>query len=95
MKTALITGASSGFGAQFAKLFAKDGYSLVLVARSTDKLQAIKHSLEGEYGVDVTVVTKDLSAPDAADEIYAFTQEKGIGIGCGCKQCRLWNFGGF
>ncbi|MBE6894280.1 MAG: SDR family oxidoreductase [Ruminococcaceae bacterium] len=79
-KTALITGASSGFGAQFAKLFAKDGYNLVLVARSTDKLNAIKHSLEGEYGVDVTVITKDLSAQGAAEEIYAFTQQKNINI---------------
>lgn len=80
MKTALITGASSGFGAQFAQLFAKDGCSLVLVARSTDKLMSIKQKLETEYGVDVTVLTKDLSCPDAADEIYAFTQENGINI---------------
>ena len=79
-KTVLITGASSGFGAQFAKLFAKDGYNLVLTARSTDKLNAIKHTLEGEYGVDITVITKDLSRPDAADEIFAFTQHSGIDI---------------
>jgi len=79
-KTALITGASSGFGAQFAKLFAKDGYSLVLVARSTDKLNAIKHSLEGEYGVDITVITKDLSAQNAAEEIYAFTLQNNINV---------------
>ncbi|MBR2027473.1 MAG: SDR family oxidoreductase [Oscillospiraceae bacterium] len=79
-KTALITGASGGFGAQFAKLFAKDGYNLVLTARSTDKLNAIKHTLEGEYGIDVTVVTKDLSHPDSADEIFAFTQQKGITV---------------
>lgn len=79
-KTVLITGASSGFGAQFAKLFAKDGYNLVLTARSTDRLNAIKHSLEGEYGVDVTVITKDLSCPHAADEIFAFTQHSGIDI---------------
>lgn len=79
-KTVLITGASGGFGAQFAKLFAKDGYNLVLTARSTDKLNSIKHTLEGQYGVDVTVITKDLSQPDAADEIYAFTQQKGIKV---------------
>ena len=80
-KTVLITGASSGFGAQFAKFFAKDGYNLVLTARSTDKLNAIKHTLEGEYGVDITVITKDLSRHDAADEIFAFTQQSGIGFG--------------
>ena len=79
-KTVLITGASSGFGAQFAKLFAKDGYNLVLTARSTDKLNEIKRTLEGEYGVDVTVVTKDLSKPYAAEEIFLFTQKNGIDI---------------
>ena len=79
-KTVLITGASGGFGAQFAKLFAKDGCNLVLTARSTDKLNEIKRNLEGEYGVDVTVVTKDLSHPSAADEIFAFTQNNGIDI---------------
>ena len=80
MKTALITGASGGFGAQFAKLFAKDGYNLVLVARRTQLLNSLKTQLEGEYGVDVTVITKDLSAPDAADEIFAFTQAEGLNI---------------
>ena len=80
MKTALITGASSGFGAQFAKIFARDGYNLVLVARSTDKLNVIKKNLECVYGVDVTVVIKDLSAPGSAAEVFAFTQENGIHI---------------
>lgn len=79
-KTALITGASSGFGAQFARLFAKDGYNLVLTARSTDKLNRIKHTLEGEYGVDVAVITKDLSQPYAAEEIFAFTQQSSTEI---------------
>ena len=80
VKTALITGASSGFGAQFAKLFAKDGYNLVLVARSTRRLEALKTQLEGKYGIDAAVVTMDLSQPDAAEEIFAFTQRSNIEI---------------
>lgn len=80
MKTALITGASSGFGKEFAKIFARDGYNLVLTARSTDKLEEIKHRLEREYGVDVFVITKDLSLPSAPQEIFDYTQQKGIAV---------------
>ena len=79
-KTALITGASSGFGEQFAKLCAKDGANLVLVARSTDKLNTLKAEIEQQYGVAVTVITKDLSQPSSADEIFAFTQVQNIKV---------------
>lgn len=47
-RTALITGASSGFGKEFAKIFAQDGFDLVLVARRTEKLNELKYILEGE-----------------------------------------------
>ncbi|MBE6886844.1 MAG: SDR family oxidoreductase [Ruminococcaceae bacterium] len=80
MKTALITGASSGFGKEFAKIFAKDGYNLVITARSTDKLEKLKSFIEMEYGVDVFVFTKDLSQPSAPQEIFDFTQQKGITV---------------
>lgn len=80
MKTALITGASSGFGRHFATLFAQDGYNLVLVARSTDKLNQIKTELEMLYGIDVFVITMDLSAQDSAEKIFAATQAKGISV---------------
>ncbi len=79
-RTALITGASSGFGKEFAAIFAQDGFDLVLTARRTEKLMEIKHSLEKEYGVNVTVITKDLSKAGAAEEIFAETQDKNIHI---------------
>ena len=50
-RTALITGASSGFGEKFAEIFAKDGYNLVLVARNTYKLNQQKRFLENKYVV--------------------------------------------
>lgn len=80
MKTVLITGASSGFGAEFAKIFAKDGYNLVITARSTEKLEQLKSNIERDYGVDVFVFTKDLSLPSAPQEIFEFTQQKGISV---------------
>ena len=80
MKTALITGASSGFGAEFAKIFAKDGYNLVITARSTDKLENLKQKIELEYGVDVFVYTSDLSLPASPQQLFDFTQQKGITV---------------
>ncbi|MCG1023385.1 SDR family NAD(P)-dependent oxidoreductase [Sutcliffiella horikoshii] len=65
-KTAVITGASSGLGLEFVKLFAKDGYNLVVIARSEEKLLEIKKSYPN---INVTVIPKDLSKPDAIKEI--------------------------
>ena len=56
---ALITGASKGIGLELAKLFAKDGYSLVMVARSNDLLEKLKEEFTKEYGVDVVCIAKD------------------------------------
>ena len=79
-RTALITGASSGFGREFAKIFAQDGFNLVLVARRTEEMLRIKEELEKKYGIQVLVITKDLSKADAADEIFAETQSRNIHI---------------
>lgn len=68
-KTVLITGASSGIGLEFAKLFAKNGYDLVLVARSeTLNDQAADYRLN--YRVNALALQKDLSAPNAPQEIF-------------------------
>ena len=69
-KTALITGASGGIGYEFAKLLAKDCNTLVLVARSKDRLKEIKKELETASPISVIVVAQDLSEPDAAEKIF-------------------------
>jgi short-subunit dehydrogenase len=70
-KLALITGASGGLGLEFARLFAKDGYQLALVARSEAKLRDVAKTLAGEHGIDATPIVLDLAQPAAADELVA------------------------
>ncbi|WP_375240938.1 SDR family NAD(P)-dependent oxidoreductase [Polaribacter sp.] len=79
-KTALITGASSGIGKEFAKIHAKTGGNLVIVARSKDKLLALKEALEKEYKIHVSVIEKDLTEKDAAKEVFNFVKYSKIEI---------------
>ena len=79
-KTALITGASSGIGKELAIIHAQKGGNLVLVARREDKLQALKKELEQQYQVSVEIIIKDLTAPQAAQEVYDSVQVLGIEI---------------
>jgi short-subunit dehydrogenase len=67
--TALITGASSGLGAEFAARFAARGTNLVLVARRTDRLEDLARKLRAAHGISVTTLSKDLSRPGAGAEI--------------------------
>jgi len=69
-KIALITGASSGIGRELAHIHAATGGDLVLVARSTQKLNELKIELESKYKVIAVVITKDLIAPNATQELY-------------------------
>jgi short-subunit dehydrogenase len=66
MGWALITGASSGLGREFAKLAAADGWNLVIAARRTDEMEA----LANELSVEVVVIPADLSQPGAADKLW-------------------------
>ena len=77
-KTALITGASSGIGLELAHLFARDGYRLVLLARSRNTLRQIGDDLQSRYGITVRIAPKDLAHPAAAAELYQELQEAGV-----------------
>ncbi len=67
---ALITGGTSGIGYELARCCAKDGYDLILVARSYDTLQNVSSELQKEFNVKVEILSVDLMIPGAARKIY-------------------------
>jgi uncharacterized protein len=79
-QTALITGASSGIGAEFVRLFAADGYDLVLVARDAERLEALAAEVAQTSHVSCRVVRKDLSSPAAPKEVYTELEQTGVRV---------------
>lgn len=79
-QTALITGASSGIGYELAKIFARDRYNLVLVARRSDLLVSLGEELQTKFDITVHVLIQDLALPEAPAQIFAELQQSGINI---------------
>jgi hypothetical protein len=79
-KTALITGASSGIGKEFARIHAAQGGDLIVVARNEEKLNGLKKELEQTYSIDVFVIPKDLTAAHASKEIYEQVNHAGLKV---------------
>jgi len=79
-KYALITGATNGIGYELARLFAKDGKNLVILARNKGNLERVKMEIENEFKTTVWSLSKDLSDPNAPQEIYSELENKSIDI---------------
>ena len=79
-ETVLITGASSGIGRELARLFARDGYSLVLTGRSQERLAALAEELRAWHNTPVEILACDLGQPGAAEQIAAFLAQKQIAV---------------
>lgn len=79
-KVVLITGASGGIGYELAKIFAKNRFDLVLIARSELALDKVKNDLVKEFEVDVKVKKKDLTDLQAPDQIYSELKKDDINI---------------
>lgn len=77
---ALITGATTGIGYELAKVFAENGYNLVIVARSSDELQNTSAEISSQYSVAVMPIAKDLFDANAAAELYEEVKAKGITV---------------
>jgi len=79
-KTALVTGASSGIGAELARIHAEHGGDLIVVARRQEQLDQIKAELEKAHGVTVHVLPKDLTQADAPRQIHDELQARGVPV---------------
>ncbi|MCF4123377.1 SDR family oxidoreductase [Antribacter sp. KLBMP9083] len=77
-QTTIVTGASSGLGAEFARQLASRGSNLVLVARRADRLKSLAAELTRAHGVKVAVIARDLGRPDAGRTLRAELESRGI-----------------
>ena len=85
----LITGASGGIGYEMAKVFAENGFHLILVARSEDKLQQIAREFEEEYAIQAHGFACDLSLTGEIDKLYKKLKANNLNL------CMLVNNAGF
>lgn len=76
----LVTGASSGFGEEFARQYAEQGHPLVLVARRLDRLQTLAEALRQQYRIEVVVEQVDLANTDAVIQLHQRLRQRGIAI---------------
>lgn len=76
----LITGASSGIGAEMARQLAAEKQTLILVARRRDKLQALASELKDQFGIAVHVLAADLEVPGAAAQLMAEVEALGLSV---------------
>ncbi len=79
-KTALVTGAASGLGFELALLLAKDAYNLILLDIDSEKLEAAKIQILKNHQIEITILVKDLSGIDIAEEVYNETRHIPIDV---------------
>jgi len=79
-KYAIVTGASCGIGYELAKILAKDGKDIVVIARSRDRLEDLKKEIESKHGTKVKVLAKDLSDPKAPPQIFSELEKEKIAV---------------
>ncbi len=79
-RTALITGASAGIGAEFARQLAARGMDLVLVARRRDRMEVLAQQLADQFGITTMVIAVDLADPESPKSIFSRLHEQHIHI---------------
>ena len=94
-RTALVTGASSGLGEEFARLFAADGTDLVLVARRRERLDALARELREARKVSVHVIAADLAVADEVERVVREVQALPVEIEFLVNNAGLGNVGPF
>ncbi|MFW6288054.1 MAG: SDR family NAD(P)-dependent oxidoreductase [bacterium] len=94
-KTVLITGASSGIGMEFSRLFASEGYDLILVARRENILKELSRELIKGYKIRVSILSVDLSLETAAEDIFEEIKDRGLSVDILINNAGLSIYGGF
>ena len=94
-QTALITGATSGIGYELAKLFAQDGFRLVIVSRNEATSQQVAEEFKQLGSPQVTTITKDLTQLGAAEEVYQETKRQGITVNILVNDAGVGEYGFF
>ncbi|RRR79912.1 SDR family oxidoreductase [Streptomyces sp. RP5T] len=94
-QTTLITGASAGLGAEFARQLAARGSDLVLVARREDRLKALGQELSAAHGVTVTAIGADLSLPQAGQTLLKETDRLGLKVTSVINNAGFGTYGAF
>ena len=95
MKTALITGASSGIGEAFARELASTKTDLVLVARSQDKLEQLATELSSKHQIKTEVIAKDLTTAAAGQSVFEAVQAQGLTIDLLINNAGFGDYGNF
>jgi uncharacterized protein len=95
MKTALITGASSGIGETFARELASRKIDLILVARSQDKLEQLATELATQHQIKTTVIVKDLTEPAAGKALFEQVQAQGLIVNLLINNAGFGDYGTF
>lgn len=93
--TALITGASSGIGEAFARLLAAEGSSLILVARSEVKLQALAAELAERYNIHAEVIVADLSVVGVTRRVWEEVAAHGLAVDLLINNAGFGSYGTF
>jgi hypothetical protein len=76
----LITGASSGIGAELSYIFARKGHDLILVGRNEEQLDAVRKNVKDKFGKDAHTISSDLSVPGAAKQLYDQVVREGYNV---------------
>jgi len=92
---ALVTGASAGIGRAIAEQLAAGGANLVLTARRVDRLEDLARTLREKHGVSVEIVSGDLTQSSAPEDIFQFTESKGVVIDLLVNNAGLGAYGEF
>ncbi|NJM98857.1 MAG: SDR family oxidoreductase [Phormidesmis sp. RL_2_1] len=94
-QTTLITGASSGIGLELAKVFARNHYNLILVARSEDKLYDLQRELSQQHNIEVVVCAYDLTDKAAPTQLYAQLQQQNLTVDVLVNNAGYGDYGDF